>query len=67
MLFNCRGARNANGGYNSNTRAPYYKTVKEEKIKFYNENDLDPDWIIKQCYMLLLGVVLGEFIDSETC
>jgi len=41
--------------YLSDNHAPYYKTVKADKIQFHNEADLDPDWKVKQCYVLLIA------------
>jgi len=39
----------------SDERAPFYETVEQEKIKFYNEADVDLDWMVQQCYLLLIA------------
>jgi hypothetical protein len=39
--------------------APYHHTVVKEGIKFHRPDDPDPDWIVKNCYLLLLAAV-GE-------
>jgi Transposase IS4 len=43
----------------SNPKAPYYKTVKDENYKFNRVEDDDPDWLVKNCYLLMLAAV-GE-------
>jgi hypothetical protein len=40
-------------------RAPYFETYKKEAMTFNRPDDDDPDWIIKNCYLLLLAAV-GE-------
>jgi len=40
-----------------NPLAPYHTTVKEENIVFHQEGDIDPDWAVKQCYLLLIAAV----------
>ena len=39
--------------YLSDPRASYNTTVVNDKIKFHDPDDDDPDWIIKQCYLVL--------------
>jgi hypothetical protein len=43
--------------YLQDPRASYNTTVINDKVKFYDETDDDPDWIVKQCYLLLLASV----------
>jgi Transposase IS4 len=43
----------------SDIRAPYYQTVVKEGIRFHRPEDDDPDWVIKNCFLLLLAAV-GE-------
>ena len=39
-------------------RAPYHSLVQEEKIKFHQQEDEeDYDWIVKQCYLLLIAAI----------
>jgi hypothetical protein len=45
--------------YHSDIRSPYHETVKKEAFVFHRPDDDDPDWIIKNCFMLLLAAV-GE-------
>jgi len=40
----------------SDPRVPYYNTVKSHQIKFHDPDDPDPDWKVKQCYILLIAV-----------
>ena len=46
-------------------RAPYYSTVKEEKIKFHQEGEDDYDWAVKQCYLLIIAAVTEPEIGIE--
>ena len=39
--------------YLSDDRASYHTSVVNDKIKFHDPNDDDPNWIVKQCYLLL--------------
>ena len=41
--------------YYSDVRAPYFETVKNDNIKFLDTSNKDPDWIVKQCYTLLIA------------
>jgi len=35
-----------------------FQTVREEKIHFHQEGvDEDPDWVVKQCYLLMIAAV----------
>jgi hypothetical protein len=36
-------------------RATYYETVKSHKIGFFWDSNPDPDWKIKQCYLLIIA------------
>ncbi len=33
----------------------YYDTVSQDGIKFYDEEAEDPDWKVKQCYLLFIA------------
>jgi hypothetical protein len=37
----------------SDERAPYYETVKQDKIKFYEKDADDPVQKVKNCYYVL--------------
>jgi len=39
----------------SDPRASYYDTVLRDKIKFHDEDSAEPDWKVKQCYLLLIA------------
>jgi len=39
----------------SDQRAPYYETVKHEKIRYHDADADDPDWLVKQCYLLVIA------------
>ena len=46
--------------YSNDQRSAYYTTVQNNKIKFHDpSNKDDPDWIVKQCYLLLLAAAWG--------
>jgi hypothetical protein len=45
--------------FHSDIRSPYYQTVVKEGIKFHRPDDDDPDWIVKNCFLLTLAAV-GE-------
>ncbi len=40
--------------YLSDTRATYHDTVVKDKIKFFDATAQDPDWLVKQCYLLII-------------
>ena len=39
--------------YLSDSRASFHGTVVQDKIRFHDNNDPDPDWMVKQCYLLI--------------
>jgi hypothetical protein len=43
--------------YLADPRAKYFATVRNGRIKFYDEDNNDHDWVIKQCYLLLIAAV----------
>jgi hypothetical protein len=51
--------------YLADTRATYYATVKHNRIKFHDNEDDDPDWIIRQCYLLLIAAVYEADVGVE--
>ena len=51
--------------YYSDPKAPFYQTVANDRIKFHDDNDPDPDWIVKQCYLLLLAAAWEGDIGVE--
>jgi hypothetical protein len=42
--------------YLSDKHVPYFETVKNDKIVFHDPDDADPDWTVKNCYLLLIAV-----------
>jgi hypothetical protein len=46
----------------SNNHAPMYLTAMEEKIKFHLKGEENPDWIVKQYYLLLIA----SMTESQT-
>jgi hypothetical protein len=51
--------------YLSDTRASYYATVNQNNITFHRPDDPDPDWIIKNCYLVLLAAATEADIGVE--
>ena len=41
--------------YLSDCRATYHDTVVRDKIVFFDESSQDPDWKVRQCYILLIA------------
>jgi hypothetical protein len=41
--------------YLAGPRASYYETIKNHKITFFDDSEPDPDWKIKQCYVLIIA------------
>jgi hypothetical protein len=39
----------------SDPRATLYNTVKSHNICFFDDSDPDPDWKMKQCYLLIIA------------
>jgi Transposase IS4 len=52
--------------YNSDPRSPYHTTVANDYIKFHDPNDIDPDWIVRQCYLLLIAAVWEGDVGNES-
>jgi len=48
--------------FHANTRSPHCATVANDKIKFHQEGDDDPDWVIKQFCLSLIAAAT----DAET-
>ena len=51
--------------YLSNPLAAYYDTVARDKIVFHDEEDEDPDWKVRQCYLLLIAAATEPFTGVE--
>jgi hypothetical protein len=43
--------------YLSNPSATYHDTVCKDKILFLDEHAEDPNWKVKQCYLLIIAAV----------
>jgi len=41
--------------YLSDPRDTYHDTVVRDKIVFHDENNSDPDWMVRQCYLLMIA------------
>jgi hypothetical protein len=41
--------------YLSDSRASFHGSVVQDKIRFHDNNDPDPDWMVKQCYLLIIA------------
>ncbi len=41
--------------YLSDPRATYHDTVVRDKIVFHDEDNSDPDWMVRQCYLLMIA------------
>ena len=41
--------------YCSDRRSTYYSTVRDDKIRFHDDEADDPDWKVKNCYLLLIA------------
>jgi len=39
----------------SDPRASYHETVVRDEIVFHDEENYDPDWKVRQCYLLLIA------------
>ncbi len=46
--------------YHASTSSPMYKTVKDDKIVFYDDNNDDPDWMVKKGYTLMCNMRLSK-------
>jgi hypothetical protein len=51
--------------YFSNPLATYYDTIARVKIVFHDEEDKDPDWKVRRCYLLLIGAATVPFTGVE--
>jgi hypothetical protein len=52
--------------YYSRPGGHYYETVQTANFKFHDESNADPDWIIKQCYLLLIAAVTEGDVGIHT-
>ena len=43
--------------YLSNTKAQYHETAKNDKIGFHDDTNKDPDWRVKQAYLIMIAAV----------
>jgi hypothetical protein len=41
--------------FHRDMRSPYYSMVSCDNIKFHDNKAEDPDWTVKQCYLLLIA------------
>jgi hypothetical protein len=41
--------------FHDDLRSPYYSTINNDNINFHDENAQDPDWKVKQAYLLLIA------------
>jgi hypothetical protein len=51
--------------YHADIRSKWHLTVKKNNYKFHDEDAKDPDWIIKQCYLLMIAAVTECDIGVE--
>jgi len=43
--------------FHSSVQSSWHQTVQKEKITFNRPEDDDPDWVVKQCYLLMIAAV----------
>ena len=51
--------------FHTDMRSPMFQTVQDEKIAFHQERDEDPDWVVKQCYLLMIAAVTEAEIGVD--
>jgi Transposase IS4 len=51
--------------FHSDSRSPLFTTVKNDKIQFHDPNNEDPDWIVKQAYLLMLAAATEGDVGVE--
>jgi hypothetical protein len=51
--------------FHSDTRSPYHRTITRSGYKFNDSDADDPDWIVKQCYLLLIASVTEADVGVE--
>jgi hypothetical protein len=49
----------------SDSKASFHGTVVQDKIRFHDNNDPDPDWMVKQCYLLIIAGATEIFIGVK--
>jgi Transposase IS4 len=52
--------------YHSSNKSPYFITVTNEKIAFHDPENDDPDWIVKQAYLLLIAAANEAEVGVES-
>jgi hypothetical protein len=51
--------------FHGNKESPYYFTVINEKIVFHDDDNEDPDWIVKQAYLLVIAAANESEVGLE--
>jgi hypothetical protein len=51
--------------FHLDVRSPYHRTVQSSSFKFNDPDADDPDWIVKQCYLLLIASVTEADVGVE--
>jgi len=51
--------------FHMDVRSPMFQTVQDEKIMFHQEGEEDPDWVVKQCYLLMIAAVTEAEVGVE--
>ncbi|CAB9517187.1 hypothetical protein SEMRO_837_G209150.1 [Seminavis robusta] len=55
--------------FHSSIRSPMYQTAKSDRIQFHDDTgyfgDKDPDWMVKQCFLLLIASCLETENGSD--
>jgi hypothetical protein len=55
FLFPCVGHAKLIDKFLSDTRATYHDTVVKDNIIFHGPDAADPDWMVRQCYLLMIA------------
>ncbi|KAG7356382.1 transposase IS4 [Nitzschia inconspicua] len=51
--------------FHSDPRSPMYTTVQNDSIIFHDPNNKDPDWIVKQCYLIMVAAATESEVGVE--
>jgi hypothetical protein len=51
--------------FHADPRSPYFHTVRDENIQFYDHEAEDPDWMVRVCYTLMIAAASEVEVGVE--
>ncbi|KAG7339288.1 hypothetical protein IV203_023991 [Nitzschia inconspicua] len=51
--------------FHSDPRSPMFTTIQNDNIIFHDPDNEDPDWIVKQCYLMMVAAATESEVGVE--